>query len=111
MGEWQKDELLGKDIAYLIAINEGIEHGSVATAEDLQALQDYLDVSADAWLLDIEGRRDGIIADYCEQESSGDCTASVTVVIDQHMRIQFFGATHENDATNALEVMLGLFED
>ena len=111
MGEWQKAELLGKDIAYLIALNEGMQHGSTATTEDLQELQDYLDVTADAWLLDLEGMQKGVISKYCAEESTGDCSASVTIVMDQSLRIQFLGATHETEGASALDVMLELADE
>ena len=87
-----------------------MDKGSEPTAQDLVDLQDYLDVEADAWLLDSEGRKNGVISKYCEEESTGDCSASVTVVLDQELRVQFLGATHEKDGTSALEVMLGLLE-
>jgi hypothetical protein len=98
-------------VVYLIALAEGFEHGSTPTEDDLQALKDGLDLEADAWLLDIDGKKRGVLNDYCAEETSGDCSASVSVVLDQDMRVQFLGATHEKDGSNALDVMRGLFEE
>jgi len=108
LGEWQKNELLDQPVAYLIGLAEGFDHGSTPTTDDLEALQDFLDVDADAWFLDIDGRQTGVLSKYCSEETTGDCSASVTVVIDQNMRVQFLGATHERDGGSALDVMLDL---
>ena len=94
-----------------MALSEGFTHGSTPTTDDLQAIKDELDVEADAWLLDIDGRNTGVLSKYCAEETSGDCSASVSVVIDQNMRVQFLGATHERDGSDALDVMLGLLGD
>jgi len=110
LGEWQKDELLGKDIVYLIALNQGYEKDTEPTSEDLAELRDYLDVEAEAWLLDIDGQQTGVTQSYCAEEPTGDCTASVNVVLDQQLRVRFLGATHERDGSNALDVMLDLVE-
>ena len=94
-----------------MALCEGMDKDSVPTTDDLNELRDYLDVEAEAWLLDIEGRKDGVISKYCAEESTGDCSASVTVILDQDLRVQYLGATHDKDGVNALDVMLGLFPE
>lgn len=111
LGEWQKDELKDKEIVYLIALSEGMDKGSTPTTQDLVDLQEHLDVEADAWMLDIDGRNTGVLSSYCAEETTGDCNASVTVVIDPQMRIQFLGATHERDGSSALDVLLGFFSE
>ncbi len=93
-----------------MALSEGFTHGSDPSADDLRALEEGLDVEADAWLLDPDGRKTGVLSKYCSEESTGDCSASVSVVIDQDMRVQFLGATHEKDGPSALDVMLGLID-
>ena len=85
-----------------------MDKGSTPTTEDLEELRAYLDVDVDAWLLDIEGRKNGIISKYCAEESTGDCSASVTVILDQAMRVQYLGATHDKSGVNALDVLLEL---
>ena len=97
-------------MVYLIALSEGFTHGSEPTKDDLEALEEGLDVEADAWLLDIDGRKTGVLSKYCAEETTGDCSASVSVVIDQEMRVQFLGATHEKDGGDALDVILALLE-
>jgi hypothetical protein len=91
-------------------LSEGFTHGSEPTEEDLHALEEGLDVEADAWLLDPDGRNTGVLSKYCAEETTGDCNASVSVVIDQDMQVQFLGATHEKDGSNALDVMLALVD-
>ena len=99
-------------MAYLIALNEGGEHGSVPTTDDLYELDEYLgDVQADAWLLDIDGMQTGLTYDYCTEEPTGDCIASVTVVLDEELRIHYLGATHDRRGFNALDVLLDVLED
>jgi hypothetical protein len=74
----------------------------------IEALQANIDVHADAWLLDPGGTDTGVASRYCPYEPSGDCSVSLTIVIDREMTIRHLGATHESDATAALELLLEL---
>lgn len=113
MGKWQKSEGQGVDIKYIIALNEGFAQGQMEppTAANLVELAEAIDVYADAWLLDPEGRYTGVASFYCEYEPSMDCSASVNVVLDEDMRIHFIGATHENDGVLALDVLYDVATD
>lgn len=113
MGEWQKTTGANLDIKYIIALNEGFTLGAmeVPDAANLVELQEAVDVHADAWLLDPDGRYTGVASYYCEYEPTMDCSASVNVVMDEDMRIHFIGATHEINGILALDVLEGVASD
>jgi hypothetical protein len=108
LGEWQKNQLADIDAYYIIAISQDFITSDPATAATIEALQANIDVHADAWLLDPGGTDTGVASRYCPYEPSGDCSVSLTIVIDREMTIRHLGATHESDATAALELLLEL---
>lgn len=108
MGEWQKHQLADLDVHYIIAVNSDFLQNAAPTPATIAGLQTYLDVYADAWLLDIDGIDTGVASNYCRYEATGDCSVSVTLIIDRDMKVRHIGATHLYDATEALELLVAL---
>jgi hypothetical protein len=107
LGEWQKHQLSSLDVHYIIAVNANYQN-EAPTAATIAGLQAYVDVEADAWLLDIDGMNTGVASRYCPYEALGDCSVSVTLVIDRNMKVRYIGATHLSDPTAALELLITL---
>jgi hypothetical protein len=107
LGEWQNQHA-ELDVSYIIAVNSDFTQNSTPTAATIAGLQTYVDVYADAWLLDIDGINTGVASQYCAYEALGDCSVSVTIVIDRAMKVRYIGSTHVSDATAALELLVEL---
>jgi hypothetical protein len=108
LGEWQKNQLAGLDAYYIIALSSSFNMNTSPTPATIAGLQMYIDVHVDAWLFDIGGTNSGVASRYCPYVPMGDCSVSMTIVIDREMTIRYLGSTHVTDATEALELLVEL---